>query len=356
MKILINITIYIAIALVLVPTLVFAGPESTNFELVDYGFGSGGVASASSESYLFQGLLGEIETASLSSENYLALPGLTYTLQPNLPWLSTFSNPSNWYNKLSLVINNANNPSDTLFAIQISSGSATFSSNVYYIQSGSNTLGTSIGWQTYSTWGSGSGITLAGLTPGTTYYARVAAKRGVFTQGPWGPTSSAATINPTLTFSINTTSQPSPPFSVNIGTLTVGSVTTSSDKITANITTNANSGGLLYVYDTNAGLKSTTAGNYTISAQTADLSSVQEGYGIRGTTTSGAPMQLISPYNGAGSNVGLVDTQQRAFADSSAQPVTSGSVSFELKAKAKATTPYATDYSDILTVIATGSF
>ena len=81
--------------------------------------------------FLCRVLLGEIETSSLSSETYLALPGLTYNLEPNTPGAPTFTNPDNYYNKLHIIINNANNSSDVLFKIQVSSGSADFSSNTY---------------------------------------------------------------------------------------------------------------------------------------------------------------------------------------------------------------------------------
>lgn len=334
-----------------------AGPSSTNFQLEEYGFGSGGIASASSTNFLLYGISGEVETASPSSSNFIALPGLTYTLQPNIPAPSV-TNPSNYYNKLHITINNAGYPSDTTFAIQVSSGSANFSQNVYYVQA-DNTLGTGIVFQTYTLWGGASGFDLIGLYPGTTYYVRAAAKRGVYEQGPWSATANSATVNPTLTFSLQTTSQPTPPFSIDIGNLTPGSVTTSSDKATATITTNATNGGLIYLYGTNNGLKSVAAANYTINSVSNDLNSLLEGYGARGTAatqTSGGPMELVSPYNGATNNVGILDTTKRLFADSTSAPVTSGQASFELKAKASSTTPSATDYTDILTIVATGSF
>lgn len=334
-----------------------AAPASTNFKIEEYGFGSGGTATSSSTNFLLYGISGEIETGSPSSTNFIVLPGLTYTLQPNIP-APTVTNPSSYYNKLHIVVNNASYPTDTTFAIQVASGSADFSSNVYYVQA-DNTLGTSIFFQTYSSWGSASGFNAIGLFPGTTYYVRAAAKRGVYQEGPWSATAYAATINPTFTFSLVTSSESVPPFSVNIGNLTAGNVTTSSDQVTATITTNATGGGLIYIYGTNNGLKSAYAGNYTISSSSTDLSAALEGYGARGTSvtqSSGGPMRLISPYNGSSNNVGVVDTSKRTLADSTLLPVTSGQVSFELQAKAKTTTPSAADYTDILTILATGGF
>ncbi len=350
--------ILISISIFINVSRVFAGPTSGNYQLLDYGFGAGGIATSSSTNFMFQGISGEIESASLSSSTFILGPGLTYTLEPNTPAAPTFTNPSNYYNKLSLIINNASNPTDTTFVIQISSNSATFASDVYYVQA-DNTLGTSPVWQTYTAWGGAGGLTLIGLFPGTTYYARVAANRGTFEKGRYSAIASSATVNPTLTFSLQTTSQSVPPFSVDIGNLTPGSVMTSADKITTTITTNATGGGIIYLYGTNNGLKSTTAGDYTISSTTNDLSSALEGYGARGTLvtqTSGGPMELISPYNGVSNNVGVIDTNKRTLADSTLAPVTGGQVSFEIKAKAQNTTPSALDYTDILTVIATGSF
>ena len=334
-----------------------AGPSSSNFQLLDYGFGSGGTASSSSTNYMFQGILGEVETSSPSSANYLALPGLTYTLEPNTPNAPNLSNPSNYYNKLKIIIDNGGNPSDTTFVIQVASGSADFSQNVFYVQS-DNTLGTSPMWQIYTAWNGASGFNLIGLNPGTIYYARVAAKRGTFQQGRYSAVASAATINPTLTFNVQTTSQSIPPFSVNIGNLTPGSVTTSSDKITATISTNATNGGLVYIYGTNNGLKTTTA-TYTITSSSNNLNLALEGYGARGTTvtqTSGGPMKFDSPYDGNGNVVGIIDTTERLFSDSTQTPVIGGQTNFELKAKASSSTPAAGDYVDTITLIGTGSF
>ena len=333
-----------------------AGPASSNFQLEEYGFGAGGVASSSSENFLFSGAAGEVETASLSSANYLALPGLTYTLQPNIP-APTFTNPSNYYNKLLLKVNNAGYPSDTLFAIQISTD-PNFLNSVNYVLA-DDTLGLSPVFQTYTAWGGASGFNIIGLTTGTTYYARVAAKRGVYQQGPWGAVASAATVNATFTFNIQTSNQASPPFSVGVGIVNAGQVTTSWQSVTATISTNANTGGIIYLNDVNSGLKSTEAGNYTISSATVDLTGASEGYGVQGqsvTQTSGGPMELISPYNGSSNNIGGLDTIKRVFADSTASPVTNGQTTFQVKAKASTSTPAATDYADTITVIGTGSF
>lgn len=334
-------------------------PSSSNYKLYNYGFGGGGTASSSSTNYSLFGAAGQVDQASSSSTNYLVEGGLEYTVMASAPAAPTFTNPSSWYNKLKLVINKGgSDPTDYKYAVRIASGSGTFQ----YVQS-DNTVSTAFplsAWQTYTQWGGASGATLVGLYPGTTYTVQVAAKQGdFFTQSAWGPTALATTTNPTFTFSLQTSSQPSPPFSVSIGTINPGSVATSTDKITTTVTTNGNNGALVYVQGANTGLKSTLANNYTIPSSSSDLSVLTEGYGARGTSvtqTSGGPMELQSPYNGAGNNVGILDTIKRQIADSTQAAVTGGQVSFELQAKAKNTTPSATDYADTLTVVATGSF
>lgn len=337
-----------------------AGPVSSNYQVIDYGFGAGGSNNISSTNYLFQGTVGQIETASLSSTNYIVWPGLTYTLQPAVPPAPTFINttPATYYNKLSLSINQGNNLSDTTYAISVSTDA--FKNDIKYVQA-DDTLGTQPVWQTYVAWQpSANPIIIIGLAPGTTYYARVAAGRGFFTQGPFSPTVTAVTINPAFTFGLQTTNQTVPPYTVGIGAVNPGQVTTSWQKVTATITTNAYTGGTVYVSDTNAGLKSANGGNYVIASAQNDLSSggVNEGYGARGVSVSQTTgtMELLSPYNLGGNNVGPLATSKKPIADSSSAPVNNGSVNFELKIKAGTTTPPETDYSDTITVVGGGSF
>lgn len=338
-------------------------PASNNYKLYDYGFGAGGTATSSSSNYSLFGTVGQVDQGSPSSSNYFIGAGLEYTLQASTPAMPTFVNSNNWYNKLHLTINRGGaDPTDTTYAIRISSGSGQFQ----YVQN-DNTVGNDLGledWQNYSSWGGSSGFNIIGLYPGTTYTVQVAAKQGQFyTQFMWSPAANAATSNPTLSFDIDVApsdQSTNPPYSVAIGNLTPGSVATATDKVWVSISTNATNGGLIYILGTNTGLLSNTV-SHTISAVSSDLSNVgvTEGYGAQNnsvTQTSGGPMEAVSPYDGAGDNVGILDTAKRTIYDSSGAPVTSGRVSFRLKAKASNTTPAANDYSDVITVLATGSF
>ncbi len=334
-------------------------PSSANYQMTDYGFGSGGTVNSSSANYALQATLGEIEMASMSSANYMVWPGLTYTLQPDVPPAPTFTNPSNYYNKLHININQGNNSTDVTYAIGISTDN--FASDIKFLQADS-TLGTSPVWQTYTAWDGATGVDVIGLSSGTTYYARVAAGRGTFTQGPLGPGANATTANASFTFGVQTSSQSNPPFQVRLGTMDPGAgIVTSPDTVTSTVSTNAVNGALIYIYGANAGLKSTTANNYTIGTVPAktDLTSLAEGYGAQGSSvgqSSGGPMKFDSPYDGTSDTVGIVNTVKRQFADSSNQPVTNGTASFLLKAKAKTSTPAAGDYADVITLVATGSF
>src|ERR1035437_1941802 len=213
------ISIYIEILFIInnvIINVAFAGPTSGAYQLIDYGFGAGGVATSSSNGYMLQGIAGEIETASPSSGGYILWPGLLYTTQPNVPPAPTFINPApgNNYNILNLTINQGNNLSDTNYAIAVTTDPA-FLTNIQYVQN-NNTLGSAIFWQSYTSWfatgGATSGTNIIGLTPGATYYARVQANRGTFTQETYSGVASAATVNPTFTFNLQTTNQATPPY------------------------------------------------------------------------------------------------------------------------------------------------
>lgn len=339
-----------------IPTFVHAGnPQSASYKLVDFGFGAGGTASSSSTTYSLFGTAGEL-SASSSSLNYRLGSGLTYTMIASVPAAPTFTNPSNYYNKLLIKINPVLDPSDYSYAIAISNDG--FATDTEYVQS-DNTISTNfsvLNFRSFSSWGGTSGTTLIGLTPNKTYTAKVKARQGFYTESPWGATAQAATINPTFSFSVSSSN--SNPQLVAIGTINPGTVVTSTDTVTTTMSTNGTSGGTVYLYDANAGLLSSNTG-HTISSVTSDLASVAEGYGAQGTTvtqSSGGPMEKLSPYNGSSNNVGIINSIKQPIFDSTGQPVTSGQGTFNLQVKAGNTAPAATDYADTLTVIAASAY
>jgi hypothetical protein len=198
------------------------------------------------------------------------------------------------------------------------------------------------------------------LKSNTTYYVKAKAMQGEFTETGYGPVSSATTSPPQLSFDIDvsaTDTDTNPPFNIDMGILNAGSVIDSPQKIWIDLSSNADSGAKIYTYSANSGLKSSRSA-YTINSATADLGSALEGFGAQGQTAtqgSGGPLTIASPYNGSSQNVGLINTIVREVFDSGG-PITSGRGSFLLKAKARAATPAANDYSEVITLIAAGRY
>jgi hypothetical protein len=333
-------------------------PATSNYQLQSYGFGSGGTAKSSTTTYSLEGTTGELSGQTGSTSNTSTKPGFIQTEQANVPKLAALDNNGGlYYNKLHFVIDNQNNPSDATFLIAVSTDN--FATNLTYVQPDgtlSSTLSTA-DYQTYAAWGGSSGSVMIGLLPGTRYYVKLRATQGKFTESAYGPVTSQATANPSLSFSLVTSTQSTPPFSVGLGTLTAGSIATSGQTINTSLTTNGASGGDVYIGGQNGGLKSASTGG-TIGAVSNDLSSVSEGFGAQNSSvgqTSGGPFTVLSPYNGSGNTVGIVSGTLRSLY-TSATPVTAGSGVLLLKAKSATTDVAATDYQEILTFVAAANF
>ncbi len=336
-----------------------AVPTGTNYKLESYGVGSGGTANSTSTSYALEAISGEVSGTQMTGTTYKGGTGLLNSELAGVPAAPTFTNTSNWYNKLKLVISNGGNASDAVFAVAISTDNF---ATTQYVKS-DFTIGSSLAitdYQTYTAWGGATGVTLVGLNPNTTYYVKVRAMHGKFTESSWSTVSSAATVNPSLTMDLDvsaTDSKTSPPYVLPFNDLAAGVVNNSPQKIWLDFTTNGNFGGNVYMYSLNSGLKS-AATAYTIAALTGNLAAVQQGFGAQSasaTQASGGPLTALSPYNGASDNVGITDTNIRQVY-SSATPITSGRASILLKAKITSLAPASTDYTDTLTIIGAASF
>lgn len=336
----------------------FAMPASTAYEMRDFGFGAGGSSVSDSTTYSSVSIVGEQGGSDKNvGTTYNLGPGLIFTQQTNVPAAPTFTNPSSYYNKLKFVLDTGSNPTDTLFAIAISTDDFVTTN---FIQA-DNTIGASPVYQTYSTWGGAGGANVIGLSVSTTYKIKVKAMQTKYTETEYSVAASATTSAPTLTYDIDvspTDSDTGAPYTVAFGTLNVGSVTTAADKVWIDIDTNAESGAAVYVYDGAGGLVSSNAGA-TITSATADLSLVSTGYGLQiasVTQSAGGPLAKVSPYNGASENVGVITTESSQIFSTTSLPITAGRGSVYVKAKASSTTPAAGDYSDTITMIASGSF
>jgi hypothetical protein len=342
-------------------TILAALPATPSYKLNSYGFGSGGTASSSTPNYSLEGVTGEVSGQTATTPTYKLKPGFVQTQQANVPKIASFDNHSStYYDKLHFLIDEQGNPSDAKYALQISTTSD-FSSGNKYVKS-DLTIGASLvlaDYKTYSAWGSSGGSNIIGLANNTTYYLRAKATQGPLTESDYGPSANASTVGQSLSFCLYTGANcAAGGNSVAFGNLPTTTVSDSPSNIKVDFTTNGNFGGKIYIYSTNGGLKSVSAGNYTISSATADLSSASQGFGGRVTAaseSSGGPLAAVSPYDGASNNVGILGTTIKELL-SSANPLVGGSGSLVIKVKPGVTTPPATDYSDILTLIAAATF
>jgi hypothetical protein len=332
-------------------TLLFATlPGTSNYQLNSFGFGSGGTANSTTSNYALEGTAGEVSGQSASTATYSVNPGFISTQQAHVPKISTFDNGSGtYYNKLHFVIDQQGNPSDALYALSISTDN--FVSDTRYVKS-DLTVGASLvlaDYQTYTTWGGAGGANIIGLLPGTTYYLRVKATQGKFTESAYGPIATVATVSPQLSFSISTNT-------IAMGSLLAGTVVDAPSTINLTFATNAASGGDIYVNGKNTGLASTRA-SFTITSATGDLSILSSGFGARVTSTgaTSGTLTAVSPYNGVSNNVGLTDTTIRRMINATG-PVVGGTGSIILKAKSASSDPAANDYTETVTMLASASF
>ena len=335
----------------------FAGvPASTNFTLKDFDFGTGGVT-ASSTSYNLNGTVGT-QTGDRQANGVTILnPGEKPTQTANVPPAATLSNPTSSYNKLHVIINTGGNPTDGRYAIAISNDSFT---TTKYIQT-DNSVGATLAianYQTYVQWGSATGFDILGLTANTSYQVKVSAYQGAFTASAFGPASSAVATQPTtVSFTVATTTNNTPPFNVNFASLTPGTVFTADANAQLTISSNAVFGGGIYIVDSNGGLKSSKT-SYTLASATADLSAVGSGYGAQAASlsqTSGGPLGALAPFNGSANSVGrLSTTLQQIIGINSA--VSGGSAQIKFMAKTGNNVPPANDYTDAQTIIAAMTF
>ena len=334
-------------------------PSSSNYQLHNYGYGSGGTGQSTSTNYGLNATTGETSNAQSSSANYKIRSGDNNFQQANVPLSPTFTNPSNYYNKLRFVIATSNNPSDTKYSIAISTDNFV---TTQYVKS-DNTVGTTLAvtdYQTYAAWGGASGGLVVGLSPSTNYKIKVNSFQGKYTQTEYGPTATATTVAPSVTFDINvaaTDITTSPPYVTSFGSLLPAVITNTPEKIWVSVITNGEAGAKVYISSTNSGLRSSTA-NFTITSTSVDLSAAATGYGAQGssaTQASGGPLTISAPYNVSTQNVGILNATIREIFSTPA-PITLGRGSFQLKAKAAALTPAAGDYQDTLTLIIAAAF
>jgi hypothetical protein len=195
--------------------------SSPNYEVVNPTFSAGG-QSSSSTLYSSTQTIGTPDTGSVASTNYKSFFGFRFQAYPGIPGTPTITNTGgNLYNTLNFVITTGNDTSDTNFAVAISPDA--FVSTTYYLQN-NDTLGSSAYWQNYTAWGGVTGQLITGLSPGTTYTIKVKARYSANTESGFSSTASAATVSPSISFSIS---------GVSLGTNLAGVTTTIGTSSTA---------------------------------------------------------------------------------------------------------------------------
>lgn len=331
------------------PFLFFAAvPTSETYTMPGYTFGNGGGSGNDSSHRLDSSVGGQGNI--LTSTTYVLPAGIRASLTASAPAAPNFTNPDSSYDRLKIVLNTAGQASDTTYAVAISDDDFVSTS---YVQP-DLTIGSTYvraNFQTYASWGGAGGVWVQGLEHDTTYKVKVAALQGSGTGSAFGPTATAATLAPSVTFGVSTSLSPTPPFSAGFTSLPPGIVTSANATITNTISTNARQGGVLQLNSLNAGLTSNSM-SYTIPSATADLTVATSGYGAQVTTAiqdSGGPLAAVGPYDGTGNNVGGLTSALATFASFNA-PITNGSVTYTLLAKSNAAAPAANDYTDTLSV------
>src|SRR2546421_365229 len=191
--------------------LLAAAPSSANYTLKAYDVGTG-AGSGSSTNYGLRGSAGS-HSGTLSSSTYGLPAGVRASAGAAVPPAPTLSNPNNAYERLHVTLNTAGFPTDTTYLIAVSTNNFVTTN---YVQL-DDTLGSSAGvanYQTYAAWGGASGFDILGLAQSTTYQVKVAALQGSATGSAFGPSTSAATVAPSVTFALQTSLTSTPPFSV----------------------------------------------------------------------------------------------------------------------------------------------
>ncbi len=205
---------------------------------------------------------------------------------------------------------------------------------------------------------------LKGLDPGTTYFVRVVALNGDFTESGPGPALSATTGYPSITFDLDIDVsdgiESSAPYSLSLGELFPDVVETATDKIWLDFATNLDSGVVVYINDLNDGLLGEAAQlipSPSLEESTSDFSDLSsvantEGFGIRlgDVSESFGSVSLHSFFSQSGADVvGKVEsTNLREILNTGGGAILSGGAGVSVKAKASSAT-VAGSFSDTLT-------
>lgn len=270
--------------------------------------------------------------------------------------------PSGCYDRARFEIGNSNNPADTIYGVMISTDN--FVSDVKYVDGNTfwpesisthnlSDLHTKEDWENPD-------FNLLGLQSSTTYYIKIFALHGDFTQSEAGPVASATTSSGAVFFDLDIedsngiSAETNPPYGISFTgaySLIPGSTpTTAEDRIWMNATTNSQGGFAILTKGLNGGLKSNTTGQIIVSA-TTDLNTASDGFGIQSeyinqdTYPYLGTISAMSDYSGTGNYVGIVGTSASKVYEAD-KPIFNGRMSVKVIAKPGANKTAAADYQE----------
>lgn len=278
--------------------------------------------------------------------------------------------PMGCYNRARFEIDSNDNPTDTLYGIQISTDG--FEEDIRYVD-GSTFMPKEekniMDYKTKEDWETPT-FNLLGLESSTEYQLRITALHGDLSESAHGPVAQATTALSEMSFRIGLGYEDgeninyNPPYEIRFDEsfrIQRGANIVSSDRlIWSLINTNATDGVTLIQKGEHGGLHNTTE-PYTISSLSGDLGTANEGIGFKNNQISqlyndeitGSLASLASEpeYDDAQENtVGIIDTVFRKTYGSDG-PVHTGETSLQIKTKASLTTPEGNYFEDVTFVL-----
>jgi hypothetical protein len=383
--------IIITLLLVLLPTSIIYSAElgSTNFKIVGATTKGGGTLDTISGNYSALVTVGEIGNSPRNySTSYKMFTSPEAAFIANVPQVSCFETTTDGssscttgpaalttggmvaicgaggcYNKARFEISTNENPTDTLYSIQISEDN--FSSDLRYIDGatyrpeGESTHSladykTKTNWETET-------FNIQGLDASTQYYIRVTALHGTFTESELSPVASTTTGAGAIYFDIDIasstgyTADSNSPYNISFtgGNELIGgsAAITATNRIWLDATTNSEGGFAIVVMGKNGGLKSATT-TQTITSATANLDSVLSGFGLQSeyidyddsNSLLGA-ITATTDYSGTINSVGAIATTANKIYDADG-PIVAGRMSLKVIAKPGTDKTPATDYQE----------
>lgn len=354
--------------------------QSGSFEIIDFNinrFGSNSVDSGTFTTLLTSDEI--LDSVRFSSGSYRIGLGVTNTWKASVPEIQCFetitSGTTNClstavsggmvqvcgeggcFNRARFEIKPNGNPTDTLYSIQITTDptwanyqiidGSTFTPKNFSLRNINDYL-TKTAWETPNT-------NIIGLRPGVTYYIRITALHGDFTETEPSPQATATTGLPFVHFDIdiaNTggfSAETSPPHSISLGSMNYISVSTSSNLIWIDFGTNATNGATVSISGVNGGLFSASKSSL-IPSGNIDLS-INSGFGVNLhsiTQTYLGPFTVTSNYNNGSDIVGEIDTTPNVVFTSSNNRLFQGRSSLFVKAKPSVNNPASSDYAETI--------